>query len=1036
MNTTETKKSKRFVSLLIILLCVALCAGATYAYFTDTAENNNNKIQAGNLKIDLQAWDSRNGWYSIADETDPVFTKNLWEPGYTDVKLFRVVNQGDLAIEWEARLESKYEMGKLAKVIDVYVLTSDQEISYPQDREAFSAWGEPRGNLYELFDNFPELIHGELKAKDDCAYFGIAFRMRADADNDYRNLELGEFDIAIYATQLNHESDAFGPEYDEDADLPESDPTKYAKLIYTLSEDEQYYIVSGLETTEGELNIEIPEYYKGLPVKEIGEKAFFVYREEMSEEVYDGCHIKSIIFPAQLERIGDMAFNSCVMDELTVPAGVEIGEMAFVHATIGELTILDGIESVGLGAFYGLKSDSITLPSTLKSLSQQAFYECRIKEVIIPEGVESIGFSAFAESYVIERVVLPKSVKTIDIGAFGVCQNLAEVVIPTDSLLTNIGSNAFADCDSLTYIYIPEGVEEIEQYTFAGSNLQSVVLPSNLKRIGECAFASCDMMQIIIPASVEYIDYDAFNYCRRLIEVYNLSSLPIYAGSEEHGGVAYYADVVHTSISSPSCLFTGQNGYIFYANGSTCYLMGYVGSETDLVFPQDCNGYSYEIYMDAFRFREDITSITLSNGITGIGSDAFYYCTGLTSLTIPASVIYIGDYAFSSCENLITVTFENNCQLQTIGESAFSSSGLTSFIVPNTVTGIGSCAFEWCTSLKTVIIPSNVTYMGYDVFYYCEGAMIFCEVSSDNIPYDWDPNWYGYRVTVVWGWTGEEYTYTFVTNNGSTISSITSSIAIELPKLPHGDAYFTGWLDSQGNEVDSPYFSQTEHTLYARWMSEEEYLIWCDGTSFKKAMTAVEGTQTVRSHDYYQYLYYIFTPDETHLYKFMAYGGYYQEAWIYNSDLQQMEYREISDGEFISITLVAGETYYLKVRDGDGMSFNLTIIKETSLEEYFAQAIPVSLNNEYTAEITTVGLEVCFAFTPETNGTYTFESIGDSNTYACLYDAEQTLLDSDSYSGVDDNFSISRELIAGNTYYLMVRFNWELRTGSFPVIVK
>ena len=44
MNTTETKKSKRFVSLLIILLCVALCAGATYAYFTDTAENNNNKI--------------------------------------------------------------------------------------------------------------------------------------------------------------------------------------------------------------------------------------------------------------------------------------------------------------------------------------------------------------------------------------------------------------------------------------------------------------------------------------------------------------------------------------------------------------------------------------------------------------------------------------------------------------------------------------------------------------------------------------------------------------------------------------------------------------------------------------------------------------------------------------------------------------------------------------------------------------------------------------------------------------------------------
>ena len=1033
MNTTETKKSKRFASLLIILLCLALCAGATYAYFTDAVENGNNKIQAGDLKIDLQTWDSTNGWYSIADETDPVFTQDLWEPGYTEVQLFKVVNQGDLAIEWEARFESRYAIGKLAKVIDVYVLTSDQEISYPEDRAALAAWGEPKGNLYDLYDNIPELINGELKAKDDCAYFGIAFRMRADADNDYRNLELGEFDIAIYATQLKHESDAFGPEYDENATLPESDPTKYAKLIYTLSEDEQYYIVSGLETTEGELNIEIPEYYRGLPVKEIGENAFFVYREEMSEEVYDGCHIKSIVFPPQLERIGDMAFNCCVMDELTVPAGVEIGEMAFVHATIGELTILDGIESVGLGAFYGLKSDNITLPSTLKSLSQQAFYECRIKEVIIPEGVESIGFSAFAESYVIERVVLPKSVKTIDIGAFGVCQNLAEVVIPTDSLLTNIGSNAFADCDSLTYIYIPEGVEEIEQYTFAGSNLQSVVLPSNLKSIGECAFASCDMMQIIIPAGVEYIDYDAFANCMKLIEVYNLSSLNISAGSEEHGYVAYYADVVRTSTDVPSCFFTDQNGYIFYANGCTCYLMGYVGSETNLVFPQDCNGYSYEIYVDAFKFREDITSVTLSNGITGIKESAFYYCTGLTSLTISASVIYIGDYAFSCCENLAMVTFENNCQLQTIGEFAFSYSGLTSVVVPGTVTGIGSYAFEGA-DLVSAIIPSSVTYMGYSVFNYSEGLMIYCEYTE--APYDWSWDWSGYESTVIWGWTGEEYTYTFVTNNGSTISSITSSISIKLPTLPHGDAYFVGWLDSQGNEVDSPYFSQTEHTLYAQWLSEEEYLIWCDGTSFKKAMTAVEGTQTVKSHDYYQYLYYIFTPDETHLYKFMTSGGYYQDVWIYNSNLQQMKYREVSDGEFISITLVAGETYYLKVRDGDGMSFNLTIIKETSLEEYFAQAIPMSLNNEYVAEIATIGQKVCFAFTPETNGTYTFGSIGDFNTYACLYDAEQTLLDSDSYSGVEDNFSITRELIAGNTYYLVVCFDWAMGTGSFPVIVK
>ena len=52
MNEKNTKKNLT-MSAISMLLCVVMLVGLTFAWFTDSVTNKGNRIQAGNLKIDL-----------------------------------------------------------------------------------------------------------------------------------------------------------------------------------------------------------------------------------------------------------------------------------------------------------------------------------------------------------------------------------------------------------------------------------------------------------------------------------------------------------------------------------------------------------------------------------------------------------------------------------------------------------------------------------------------------------------------------------------------------------------------------------------------------------------------------------------------------------------------------------------------------------------------------------------------------------------------------------------------------------------------
>ena len=224
-----TKRNTRRALLmcaLSVVLCVSMLIGSTFAWFTDSVTTSGNKIQAGTLKLDLELLDKESGeWNSIKEEQTALFNYDKWEPGYTETKVLKVENEGNLALKWYAKivLEDGETVSELANAIDVYVnaygvLEDDATVVYPADRNLDGY--VKVGTLASFIDTMESTTYGSLKANES-AYLGLALKMQEEAGNEYQGLDLaGAFDIMVLATQDTVESDSFGNQYDANAEFP------------------------------------------------------------------------------------------------------------------------------------------------------------------------------------------------------------------------------------------------------------------------------------------------------------------------------------------------------------------------------------------------------------------------------------------------------------------------------------------------------------------------------------------------------------------------------------------------------------------------------------------------------------------------------------------------------------------------------------------------------------------------------------------------------------------------------------------------
>ena len=133
--------------------------------------------------------------------------------------------------------------------------------------------------------------------------------------------------------------------------------------------------------------------------------------------------------------------------------------------------------------------------------------------------VEKIGDFAFAGCERLKEVFMPDTVKEIGASAFVGCKQLEKCRIPSG--VTKIKASTFHMCNMLDpgeEPLLPPGVTSIGNWAFYSCyKLKDLEIPSGVKSIGESAFAWCTGLETLkIPSSVTRIGWGAFMICVKL----------------------------------------------------------------------------------------------------------------------------------------------------------------------------------------------------------------------------------------------------------------------------------------------------------------------------------------------------------------------------------------------------------------------------------------------------------------------------------------------------------------------------------------
>ena len=140
--------------------------------------------------------------------------------------------------------------------------------------------------------------------------------------------------------------------------------------------------------------------------------------------------------------------------------------------------------------------------------------------------------------------------------------------------------------------------------------------------------------------------------------------------------------------------------------GDHVELMGYTGTETDLVIPETLEGLPVTVIKSVAETSHGFV-------ITRSG-----FPSGISSLTVPGTVELIGSRAFADCDSLKRVVLCDG--VKEIGESAFSScTKLSEIIIPESVSAINSRAFYSCMSLFKIELPAGADIVGVNPFQEC-----------------------------------------------------------------------------------------------------------------------------------------------------------------------------------------------------------------------------------------------------------------------------------------------------------------------------
>ena len=416
--------------------------------------------------------------------------------------------------------------------------------------------------------------------------------------------------------------------------------------------------------------------------------------------------------------------------------------------------IEDGVTSVGENSFFNFSNlSTIVLPDSLTKIGMAAFSSCENLTWIFDSELE-------------QRI--PDSVQIIDLGAFAFCSSLTNLDLGNS--VEYIGPSAFTDCTGLLQVILSPATYYIDNYAFYKCfNLSEITFPDEVAHIGSKAFYGCYGIQNIrFEGDAPEIAEDAFGTDSTLIVAkatypHGNNTWTIYKFQNYGGDIVWYS-VRMDYIAEGSC---GIN--VFWQldrNGKLeIYGSGSMFNYDTINFPP------------WYSWKNRITSVVISDGVTHIGNTAFYKCTEIEEFSIPDSVTSFGNDAFFDCDNITNMEIGPN--VTQIGETAFlscdsllyfrvdpsnpsfanddqgclynkdmtllicvpptfsghleipygveeiammaaySCTEITSVTFPDTLRIIGNSSFICCSKLESVEIPASVELVDHAAFWYC-----------------------------------------------------------------------------------------------------------------------------------------------------------------------------------------------------------------------------------------------------------------------------------------------------------------------------
>ena len=427
-------------------------------------------------------------------------------------------------------------------------------------------------------------------------------------------------------------------------------------------------------------------------------------------------HITSVSIPNSVTKIGYGAFYRCSsLKSIKVPNGITvIGDNTFNGcSSLETVTIPYDVNSIGGAAFAGCKNlrEVYCYPATCPEMGANVFHDSNI---------------ANATLYVLESSSNLYS-STAPWSEFGSIQNLDVAIIQPDYTFTAITVDGvqmrfritdLQDKTAEVYGYYVNRTATAREYFPAISrDASKAIIPSSvytnngeytITGISNNAFYGCKMNSIYIPSSISSIGYDAFKQCTSLEKV-----------------------IIPDIAAWCSVKFVLRNGTIYQNNNPLN--IGHLYSDeitevTELVIPEGVTDIGDYVFMGCSK----LLSVKMPASIQSIGKSAFEGCSALEKVIITDVAAWCGVKLSNIYDNPLNIAHhlysdaDNEITELTIPDGVtYIASGtfyhcwyVTKFVMPDGLLSIGDDALPF----PKLTVGTNIQW--HDFYYYCKKGSV------------------------------------------------------------------------------------------------------------------------------------------------------------------------------------------------------------------------------------------------------------------------------------------------------------------------